>query len=194
MSSKFWRNDLKRLPGRGGEVPPGLGQKAGGVRDASKTPGRLSPRPGGRREAAAKDAAGHDCLTATPPDNSIDSRSRRWHISCQRGGRGHRAPAHRPGSPAGLGEPWPSPRAVLAGRGKEPETPPAGCRRAKCCRSAPQVKMSYSRLTAPVAQGTEQRTSNPSVGGSNPPRRANDIKQLVAHNHPFIFLLCTSCA
>ena len=113
-----------------------------------------------------------------PPDNCIDSRSRRWHISRQIGGRGHRAPADRPGPPAGLGEPWRSPRAVLAGRGEEPGTPREGCRREKCCRSAPQAKMSYSRLTAPVAQGTEQRTSNPLVGGSNPPRRASNFNGL----------------
>ena len=176
MSSKFWRGDLKRLPGRGGVVPPGLGQKAGWVR------GRLqNPRPSltpaeGRLKDAGRNRAGHDCLTAGTPDNCIDSRSRRWHISRQIGGRGHRAPANRPGPPAGLGEPWRSPRAVLAGRGEEPGTPREGCRREKCCRSAPQAKMSYSRLTAPVAQGTEQRTSNPSVAGSNPARRAIDIK------------------
>ena len=35
---------------------------------------------------------------------------------------------------------------------------------------------SHETRTAPVAQGTEQRTSNPSVGGSNPPRRASNIK------------------
>ena len=29
----------------------------------------------------------------------------------------------------------------------------------------------YNELHAPVAQGIEQRTSNPLVGGSNPPRR-----------------------
>ena len=66
----------------------------------------------------------------------------------------------------------------LGRKGAEPGTPRAGCRREKCCRSAPQAKMSYSRLTAPVAQGTEQRTSNPSVGGSNPPRRASNYNGL----------------
>ena len=40
----------------------------------------------------------------------------------------------------------------------------------------PENIASHETHTAPVAQGIEQRTSNPSVGGSNPPRRANFIK------------------
>ena len=71
-----------------------------------KTPGRLSPRPGGGLEAGEKDGAGSDCLGAGIPDNCIDSRRRRWHISGEIRGRVHRGTADEPGATAGLGEAW----------------------------------------------------------------------------------------
>jgi hypothetical protein len=48
----------------------------------------------------------------------------------------------------------------------------------KCRRRAPHAKIRYIITTAPVAQGIEQRTSNPSVAGSNPARRASNYKEI----------------
>jgi hypothetical protein len=45
-----------------------------------------------------KEKAGNDCLAAGIPDNCIDSRRRRWHISCQKRGRGQRETAVEPES------------------------------------------------------------------------------------------------
>ena len=88
-----------------------------------EAPGWLSPRPGGGLEAGEQDRAGNDCLAAGIPDNCIDSRRRRWHISCGIRGRGHRGTADEPGSAAGPGEPWRSADAVEPGKEEEPENP-----------------------------------------------------------------------
>jgi hypothetical protein len=55
----------------------------------------------------------------------------------------------------------------------------------KCRRRASHAKIRYTITTAPVAQGIEQRTSNPSVAGSNPARRASDFNGLAEVDRKF---------
>ena len=75
---------------------------------------------------------------------------------------------------------------ALAGR-----KPEALCRRKSDAMTpikTPGNIVSLQTNQAPVAQGTEQRTSNPSVGGSNPPRRASNNKGLPIMASPLILL------
>lgn len=69
---------------------------------------------------------------------------------------------------------------VISAPQEKPRKPPPGCRESPFLELAISRPATLESRHALVAQWTEQRTSNPSVGGSNPPEGATPASRPAA--------------